>query len=182
MVEENKNKVSNVVSKILFGFLTFCLGFLGYILWFTLKKNYPEQAKSCLVGSTVGSVIMVLAIVLAVVLPEDYAERENVANTITETEQQQNLNRRIMTEEELDEIGIRIVTILLAVILVGIVVLVIKKFGIAKVFGFLSIVIGLIALIGGKDGQTCRYCGQKYTIGVLKRCSSRHNPGKWCSR
>lgn len=65
------NKFLNSISKFLFVILTLCLAFLGYILWFALKKRYPEQAKSCLIGSTIGSVLMILSIAMIFLIPDN---------------------------------------------------------------------------------------------------------------
>jgi hypothetical protein len=71
MEKVKDNKFLNVISKLLFGFLAFCLSFLGYILWFALKKHYPEQAKSCLVGSTIGSVMVIFSVAFAFLIPDN---------------------------------------------------------------------------------------------------------------
>jgi len=73
------------------------------------------------------------------------------------------------------------------VVFVGIFVLAIKMFGIAKVLsmslkfflGIIGVIIGMLALFGG--GQKCKYCGKNFVRGAQKRCRSPRNPGDWCS-
>jgi hypothetical protein len=99
--QENENKLLNVLSKIFFGFLTFCLAIFGYILWFALKKHYPEQAKSCLFGSTIGTAMMILAVGLAFVLPDDATdntEGEKIVKT-EETRTAQEIRQQTTREE-----------------------------------------------------------------------------------
>jgi len=69
------NKYLNIMSKFLFGILAFFLTIFGYILWFALKKHHPEQAKYCLIGSTIGSTIgsflVIFSIALAFLIPDN---------------------------------------------------------------------------------------------------------------
>jgi hypothetical protein len=184
------NKHLNIISKFLFGILAFCLTVFGYILWFALKKHYPEQAKSCLIGSTVGSAMMVLAIVLVLVVPEDSAEKESITKTekvaasdTRATERQPNTNRNAKTAEEEEAQENRIVTIIAVILLVVILILAIKKFGIGKVLGFFAVVVGILGLISRSTlggGGPCRYCGRNYVQGARQRCKSPNNPEGWC--
>ena len=186
-----RKKVSNIVSKILLGFLTFCLGIFGYIVWFALKRRYPEQAKSCLVGSTVGSAMMVLVIVLALVMPGDSAEKESITRTekvaasnTKATELQPDTDLYVRSAEEKDSLENKIVTIIGVILMIGLLVLAIKKFGIAKVFGFFTVVIGALIMLSRSSlggGGPCRYCGQNYVQGARKRCKSPNNPEGWCT-
>jgi hypothetical protein len=103
--QENGNKLLNVLSKILFGILTFCLAIFGYIFWFALKKHYPEQAKSCLFGSTIGTAMMILAVGLAFLLPDDATdntEGEKIIKT-EETRTAQEVKQQTTREERAAE-------------------------------------------------------------------------------
>jgi len=174
------NNVLNAISKILFGFLTFCLSFIGYIFYFALKKNYPEQAKSCLIGSTIGTAVVVLTVVLFFILPEDFddnIERISTAKTeitpetsvIKESEKQQDTNRKVRTEEELYELLTIIVTVIIVVFLLGLFILAIKKFGIAKIFGFF---VALAGQGGSSGGHSRSYGGQGSSKSQHYHCSS----------
>jgi hypothetical protein len=90
-MENVKAKYLNIISKFLFGVLSFCLSFFGYILWFALKKHYPEQAKSCLIGSTIGSVMVIFSIALAFLIPDNSTVVTEEIN-ITKTDESEKVN------------------------------------------------------------------------------------------
>jgi len=130
-----ENKFLNTLSKIIFGILSFCLAFFGYILWIALKKHYPEQAKVCLIGSSIGSAMMVLAIVLGLFLPsiENINEKDNIAKTektekVRETQEiKKQTNSDGLTEKEEKAIE-KVSYTIAAVIVIGIIVLIIWRF------------------------------------------------------
>ena len=109
----SENKFLTVLSQIFFGSLTFFLSIFGYILWFALKKHYPKQAKSCLIGSTAGSAMMILTIGLAFLLPD---------NAKDNTE-----GKKVLTAEEEKETEERFALIFAVAVVIGIIILLVWR-------------------------------------------------------
>jgi len=133
-----ENKFLNVLSKILFGFLSFILAVFGYILWLALKKHYPEQAKVCLIASSIGTVMIILAVVMSIFLPsmEDIKDKDNITKTeqkveIKETQEvkkQTNSDGLTKMKEKVINDDFPLIETIVAVIFIGIIVLIIRRF------------------------------------------------------
>jgi len=99
------NKYLNSISKFLLGILTLSLAFFGYILWFALKKRYPEQAKVCLICSTISSVLLILSIALMFLIPDNPAVVTEGTN-ITKIDESKKVNNTQNIEDISDNANV----------------------------------------------------------------------------